>query len=27
VGRKGVKNSIAMLSRMHRGLEPILGEL
>lgn len=25
-GRRGLKNSIAMLSRMHRGLEPILGE-
>jgi PadR family transcriptional regulator PadR len=26
-GRRDLKNSIAMLSRMHRGLEPILGEL
>jgi DNA-binding PadR family transcriptional regulator len=26
-GRKSVKHSLAMLSRMHRGLEPILGEL
>lgn len=26
-GRKGVKASIGMLSRMHKGLEPIFGEL